>query len=223
MAIQPKNTPDIKVNSIVPKSGSDLDLNSILRFSTALLPLSATIDFGSSTAAEHVRELFAKTISSNGQAMTLGTDSAHSLNFKSNDLSRAAINSSGALVQDSTNGSDLDWSQKSGTYVALTCSFNLTATGTLISDALDLVSTFNFLTTVAASTGAQLPDSLTNSIIFGLNAGANALALYPHSGTGTINGGGAGSSVSIANGSAFIAWRESSTNWIAREWVLGAA
>ena len=224
-AIQPKNTTDILVDKVDQKTAATgVKIQSLVHFkhTGTVVPLTATCDIGSSTAAEHIRETFTKEVTSNGQALPVGTDSVHSLELKTNALTRVAIESDGDLAQDATNGGNLLWT-KASTGIAVKHANTLTAAGTLISDALDLTAVFNVLTTVAASTGAQLWDAPVGTMIIVVNAGANALALYPHSGTGTINGGSAGVSVSIATASLALCVRDTSTNWIAREIAAPAA
>lgn len=222
MAIEPANDDTIEVNTINAKTGTEIEfgddvladiineatnasgvsINQILKFTTALIPLLSTVDIGTSTAAEHVRELFTKEITSNGQALNIGTDSAHNITFKKNGSTICTI----------------------GTYgISQPVSNSLTATGTTISDALALVAAYNVLTTVASGTGSTLPNVEVGQKVDIVNAGANALALYPHSGSGTLNGGSAGASVSIAAGAKAEAVRDTSTNWIVREITAPAA
>lgn len=243
--IQPKNTDTIRVNVIKEKTSSagitldnttkvdsivekislaGVSLNSVVKVTTGLVPLAATLDIGTSTGVEHIRELYAKEITSNGQDLSIGTDSAHSLVLKSGSggLSRVAIESDGDVAQDATNGGNLLWT-KSSTGLALKHSNTLTAAGTTIADALVLIAVYNVLTTVAASSGAKLWDAPIGTMVIVVNAGANALALYPHSVSGTINGGGGGSSVSIATAALAICIRDTANNWIAREIAAPAA
>jgi hypothetical protein len=91
----------------------------------------------------------------------------------------------------------------------------LTATGTTIADAYDIATEVAQFGTVAASTGAQLPDARIGGIFYVKNDGANALTLYPHSASGTINGGSAGAGVAVAAGEMCVAIRVSTLNWIA--------
>lgn len=82
-------------------------------------------------------------------------------------------------------------------------SLNLTATGNNRATALALTSDANLFTTVAASTGASLPADSTGAVgLFDtyivVNHGANALSIYPGSGTGKIANGVAGAAFSIA-------------------------
>jgi len=80
----------------------------------------------------------------------------------------------------------------------------LTATGSTQGTALAITANFNQFTTVAASTGAVLP-ALSSSPQLGVtngdsievfNAGANALAVYPPSGS-SINGLSANIAISV--------------------------
>ena len=153
---------------------------------------------------------------------TIGPKTAHALKFRSNDLVRAEFQSDGNLAQDATNGANLLWT-KLGTYPAFSVALNLTATGTVIGDAYDLAALTNHFSTTASGTGAQLPDAPVGTRIEIINAGANALLLYPHDGSGTHNGGSGGTAVSIAAANMAIAIRESSTNWVTREVITVAA
>jgi hypothetical protein len=225
-AIQPKNTDDIRVNVIREKTAATgVTINRAIQVvdQGAVVPVDATTDLGTSTAAEHFQEAFVKEVTSNGQALALGTDSAHSIDLKTNATTRWSMESDGDLAQDTTNGGSILVTKQSTAVVAGVAATGLTAAGTTISDALALTCVFNNLTTVAASTGAKLWDAPLNTLIFVRNAGANALLLYPHSGSGTLNGGGAGSSVSIATGAMAMCWKVSSTNWIAIEFTVANA
>lgn len=84
---------------------------------------------------------------------------------------------------------------KGGTDGALT----VTAAGTTLATATVLGSNLNVVTTAAASTGVSLPAAAAaGELVFVNNQGANALAVYPATSTGTINGGSAGAAVSLA-------------------------
>ena len=58
----------------------------------------------------------------------------------------------------------------------------ITAAGTVITDATDLVTSVNVITTAAASTGVQLPSCEICDEVEILNLGANAVKVYPDSG-----------------------------------------
>lgn len=75
---------------------------------------------------------------------------------------------------------------------------DITAAGTVITDATDLVHEFNVITTAAASTGVQLPDWPIGSVVEVHNHGAQTVNVFPHSATGTIQSGGGGSAQTIA-------------------------
>jgi 2-keto-3-deoxy-6-phosphogluconate aldolase len=75
----------------------------------------------------------------------------------------------------------------------------LTATGSNLAGALVLNAAVNVVSTAAASTGVSLPANATpGTMIYVLNQGANALAVYPATATGTINAGSAGAAISLA-------------------------
>jgi hypothetical protein len=89
----------------------------------------------------------------------------------------------------------------------------ITAAGTVITDATDLVSEFNVIATAAASTGVQLPDWPVGSVVYVRNDGANTVNVFPHSATGTIEAGGAGAAQTIATTKKGRFTRISSTAW----------
>lgn len=93
-------------------------------------------------------------------------------------------------------------------------STGLTAAGTTISDALALVSLVNVVSTAAAATGVKLPDVSIGSTVFVQNNGANALNVFPHSSSGTLNGGSAGAAVTCAAAAGNICTRLTSTDWL---------
>lgn len=73
-----------------------------------------------------------------------------------------------------------------------------TATGTNQATAFVLTATITKFGTVGASTGALLPSATGVGPYAIINAGANALSVYPASGE-TINGGTANSAFSVTN------------------------
>lgn len=76
---------------------------------------------------------------------------------------------------------------------------SLTATGTAITDALQITAVVSHFGTVASSTGAKAPQDMNpGDMILVLNRGAQTLALYPPTSSGIINGGSAGAAVNIA-------------------------
>lgn len=207
MAIQPKNTNDILADNLDEKTAAaGVILQGIMKLvkgaTKQLIPQAATVDIGTSTAAQHIQEVFAKELTSNGQALTLGTDSDHAVNVKANGITVISATDDGI-----------------GTLYLL-CANTLTATGTIISNALDLTAIINVLTTVAAGTGVQLADT---GFQVAVNAGANALAVYGHSGAATLNNGVAGASVSVATGALVLCFRDGATNWVVREITAPAA
>lgn len=90
----------------------------------------------------------------------------------------------------------------------------LVATGSSITDALALTKIVNVVATTAGSTGVKLPNVDIGVEIIVQNNGANALNLYPPSSAGTLNGGSAGSPVTIAAAAGNVATRLSATDWL---------
>lgn len=91
----------------------------------------------------------------------------------------------------------------------------LTATGTTITDAYQINKLNSQFSTVALNTGAKLNSSVPiGQFLLIQNDGANPLNVYPHSSSGTINGGSAGAAVTTAAAAAALCFRTTSTNWL---------
>lgn len=93
----------------------------------------------------------------------------------------------------------------------------LTATGSTISDALQLTSFSACMTTVASGTGVRLPDAPVGFPIFISNVGANALKVYPLNASSQITGiapGGAGTAVTVTTSNLGIFFRVSATEYV---------
>ena len=92
----------------------------------------------------------------------------------------------------------------------------VTAAGTTITDATQLSSFINIVSTTAASTGVKLNSSWpVGQIGLVQNNGANALNLFPPTASLTINGGSAGAAVTIAAAAGNLIIRLSSTDFAA--------
>ena len=85
----------------------------------------------------------------------------------------------------------------------------IASAGSGISDAADLTGPISVVT---GTSGAQLPDLAVGETIL-VHSASGAFSLYPHSATGTINGGSAGAAVTVAANELAIASRFSSTDW----------
>lgn len=94
-------------------------------------------------------------------------------------------------------------------------SASITAAGTTISDAFDILASNNIITTAAASTGVQLPSGEIGDEVSILNLGANAVTVYPDSTSGRINQLSAGSGFSLAPNTAVNCKKFTSTRWMA--------
>lgn len=74
----------------------------------------------------------------------------------------------------------------------------VSAAGTIITDATDLVASVNVVTTVAASSGVQLYFGELGDSMMVYNGGANILLVYPPSSSHTINQLSAGTAMQLA-------------------------
>lgn len=118
-----------------------------------------------------------------------------------NALDTWSFPSGGAFTQDATNGASIVMTV-AGTALGQPTAGGISAAGTTIADAATIDRVFNNISTVASGAGVKFAGSAwpRGTNVFVKNSGANALLLYPNTATGTINGGSAGASVSIATG-----------------------
>jgi len=94
-------------------------------------------------------------------------------------------------------------------------SSSVTAAGTVISDAFDLIASVNILTTVASGAGVQLPSGEVADSVEILNLGANAATIYPDSTSGRINQLTAGAGFLLPINTAVTCKKFTSTRWMA--------
>lgn len=97
---------------------------------------------------------------------------------------------------------------------ALDASSALTATGTIITDALDLFNPVNNVTTVAAGTGVQLYEAAIGASIKVRNGGNNTLQVYPPSASGTLNNLSAGIAFPVNSQVVATFTKATATAWI---------
>lgn len=94
-------------------------------------------------------------------------------------------------------------------------SSSITASGTLISDAFDLVASINVVTTAAASSGVQLPSAEIGDQVEILNLGANSVVVYPDASGNRINSLSAGGGFVLGTNTAVKVRKFTSTRWMA--------
>jgi len=99
--------------------------------------------------------------------------------------------------------------------IAGTATVGLTATGTTAATALQLSTSYNVVSTTAASTGVKLLQTENGASMVVANNGASSLTVYPPTGS-TIDG---AASVAIATTKRRIFWGTSDTTWVS---LLGA-
>jgi len=91
---------------------------------------------------------------------------------------------------------------------------SVSAAGTTISDATDLASSINVITTAAASSGVQLPSAEIGDEVEILNIGANSVTVYPDATANRINNLSAGSGFTLAINTAVRLRKFTSTRWV---------
>lgn len=91
-------------------------------------------------------------------------------------------------------------------------STGLTATGSTQGTALLLSNILNYVSTTAASTGAQLPACNPGDSVYVHNAGANTLSVYGQTGE-AIQSGSANAAFSVATNKGAWFFKVSSTLW----------
>jgi hypothetical protein len=93
---------------------------------------------------------------------------------------------------------------------------NVTAAGTVITDATQLTAISNRVGTTAASTGVRLPRNVeVGGSVEVSNCGANTLNVFPAETTDFIQTASVGAAVTLATGISGTYRRVSSTRWIA--------
>ena len=185
MAIQPKNTTDIRVDNIQEK-----------------------------TAAAGVAIRTGKQISSNGQGLLIGTESAHDTDFMSASINRLALDSSGNLKQRTSGGSALFTNPNTAVVQRFA---EVAAAGSTISDATDLSAVLNIVSPVASGAGVQLWDAPLHTELRVLNnQGANSLSLYPHAASVSMNHFTAGQAAPVAANELAICVKKDATTWFVR-------
>lgn len=91
----------------------------------------------------------------------------------------------------------------------------LTAAGTVITDALDLVADVNAIGTCASGAGVQLAFGEVGDSQIVYNGGANPCKVYPDASTSQINQIAAGGAHLLAQYSTCVYFRISTTRWLA--------
>lgn len=91
----------------------------------------------------------------------------------------------------------------------------LTASGTIITNAFDLVADVNVIGTCASGAGVQLPSCEIGDYLWIYNGGANQCLVYPDSSSAQINQITAGSAMTLAVNTSALYIRISTTRWLA--------
>lgn len=140
----------------------------------------------------------------NGSVDLGASDATGTITASTAGLTRLTVEADGDLALDATNGGSIVITKVS-TGVSQPAATGLTAAGTTITDALQLTSVYNNVTTAAASTGVKLWNPQVGGNVVVRNGGANNLALYPANSSGTINGGSAGAAITLTTAAKQVA------------------
>ena len=92
---------------------------------------------------------------------------------------------------------------------------SVSAAGTVIGDATDLRATTNFVTTVGANSGVQLPSMIIGDSCVVYNSGANSLKVYPDASTVAINQLSVAAAVSLPIETGMLFYKVASTQIVA--------
>jgi len=90
---------------------------------------------------------------------------------------------------------------------------SVSAAGTTISNATRITASISVVTTAAASSGVQLPNTEVGDSVEILNLGANAVTVYPDTSSSQINALAAASGFLLATNTAVILRKFTSTRW----------
>jgi len=91
----------------------------------------------------------------------------------------------------------------------------VSAAGTVITDATDLLADINLISTVGASSGVQLANAEVGDSQIVYNGGANTLKVYPDTSSNQINQIAAGGAHLLAINTACVYYKLSTTHWVA--------
>jgi hypothetical protein len=91
----------------------------------------------------------------------------------------------------------------------------LTAAGTVITDALDLVADTNVIATCGSGAGVQLPSCEIGDSCEVYNGGANACKVYPDASANQVNALVAGTAFSLSPNTMCYCRKITATRWIA--------
>ena len=94
-------------------------------------------------------------------------------------------------------------------------SSTVTAAGTVITDAFDLTTGLNIITTAAAGSGVQLPYAEIGDSVEILNVGANPVKVYPDASANQINQIAAAGPFTLATNTSVVVRKLTTTRWVA--------
>jgi hypothetical protein len=143
--------------------------------------------------------------------------------FTGGNLQRWVFTSGGDLNQNGTNGGSVTLTRASTCVTPGVCTTGISAAGSARTDATALTAFFNHVTTVSAGQGVALWNAPQNAMIVVHNTGANALNVYPESGTATINGGSGGGAVAVAAGTLNFFFKTGASAWRGVEFTASVA
>lgn len=114
-----------------------------------------------------------------------------------NNLNRWSVDTTGNFAQNATNGGSIILGN-ANTSVRQPTGGSISAAGSVIGDATQLVAVYNQVTTVGAGQGVKLWDAGNGTALFVQNLGANDLELYPPDASSVFNSAAAGSPITLA-------------------------
>lgn len=90
----------------------------------------------------------------------------------------------------------------------------ITAAGTVITDATDLVAEVSVVSSAPASSGVQVWNAPVGTMLLIKNLDSDTINVFPHESAGTFNAGTPGAAVTLAQNKTGMAIRDSSTDWL---------
>ena len=217
--IQPKNTNTIRVDVIKEKTASaGISFPHELYPAANIEPSAATVNLGTSTAAQHFLEAFLKEITSNGQALTIGTDSAHNIVIKLNgNTVWTFTQSTGGLDNDSTNGGNLTFN-KALTGICHNGDSTFTATGTTQGAAAPILKSVTVITTATGGVSdSLLLPVITSATLFKpvwiANESGATCKIFPNTGA-NLDDGAANASANLADNTHKMYMPITTTRWL---------
>lgn len=244
MAIQPKNTVDIKVDTIVSKTASagvkveglrfkangidavvstdmPISLDGTVRWrfdSSNSFNLNPEADLARSigTSSKNLLNLYAQNVFVSGGNQSIGTISSHTLKVLTNNLERLEIETDGDIAVNATNGGNLVFARDGyGVVVAGAATFSATGTTQVAAAAIAKLITMVTSATGASNDSVRLPTASSHLFKQFMIINESGATINVFPDSGSqINDAGTNSAITMADNTRRLFFAVTGTRWI---------